>query len=254
MNDELKDFYVYIYLDIRKKGIYKYKDFEFEYEPFYVGKGRRKRYLHQLKKSKKNQKLFINEIKLLRLQTIRNILQIGKEPIILKIKENLSEEEAFDLETLLIKTIGRLNLNVGPLTNLSDGGDGASGKVISNETRERISKNKKGISWGHHSKETKDLLSNIKKGIKFSDNHKRNLSKARKNRVITFITREKMRNSMLGKNRNYRIFILTNIDGKEFTTDNLRAFCKEHNIKNIYKVIRGERKYSSGYTVKREIL
>lgn len=32
-------FYVYALLDPRKPGEYKYDDIEFEYEPFYIGKG-----------------------------------------------------------------------------------------------------------------------------------------------------------------------------------------------------------------------
>ena len=32
-------FYVYAYLDPRKPGVFQYKDFRFDYEPFYIGKG-----------------------------------------------------------------------------------------------------------------------------------------------------------------------------------------------------------------------
>ena len=35
----MKKYYIYIYLDGSKPGIYKFDDLEFYYEPFYVGKG-----------------------------------------------------------------------------------------------------------------------------------------------------------------------------------------------------------------------
>lgn len=49
-------FYVYIYLDIRKKGSYNFGGYQFIYEPFYVGKGKGDRYLTHLKISGKHKK------------------------------------------------------------------------------------------------------------------------------------------------------------------------------------------------------
>ena len=47
-----------------------------------------------------------------------------KKERILFLKENLSHQEAFDVEKSLIQLIGRKDLNTGPLRNTSAGGDG----------------------------------------------------------------------------------------------------------------------------------
>ena len=33
------DFFVYCFVDVRKPGKFKYFEYEFDYEPFYIGKG-----------------------------------------------------------------------------------------------------------------------------------------------------------------------------------------------------------------------
>ena len=41
----MNQFYTYVYLDPRKSGKYKYSEYKFDYEPFYVGKGCGNRYI-----------------------------------------------------------------------------------------------------------------------------------------------------------------------------------------------------------------
>lgn len=121
------NFYVYIYLDPRKSGRFEYNEYCFLFEPFYVGKGRGKRW----KKISDRSNYFkrkINKIKLL-----------GLKPIIFKIEENLFGQKSLNLEIKLINEIGRKDLNNGPLVNLTDGGDGTSGYKFTEETKEIIS-------------------------------------------------------------------------------------------------------------------
>ncbi len=64
--------------------------------------------------------------------------------IVQVIAENLSVEDAYELEVLLISEYGRLDLGVGLLVNLDSGGKGATGHVPTksarNKLRERLSK------------------------------------------------------------------------------------------------------------------
>lgn len=128
--------------------------------------------------------------------------------------------------------------------NATDGGEGPAGKILSIESRDKISKSKTGKKTGSRSNETKKKISLAKKDVKFSEEHKKNLSKARKKRITTDITREKMRKSMIGKNCDRRKYLLTSKDNEMFVTDNLYKFCLEHNIatkqgnfRNCFKLI-----------------
>jgi len=144
-------FYVYAYLDPRKLGKYVFeKDsfkIEFEYEPFYIGKGKHKRSKEHINEARNIEetglKINKNNFPNINLHKIHKILKIqrtGHSPIVIKIQCDLSEKEAFVLETKHIQTIGRHNLKKGPLTNLTDGGEGTSNILYSNETRQKMSK------------------------------------------------------------------------------------------------------------------
>jgi hypothetical protein len=50
------------------------------------------------------------------------------------IQDNLNENEAFNLECKLIAQYGRKDLGTGILRNMTDGGEGVSGRIDTQET------------------------------------------------------------------------------------------------------------------------
>lgn len=50
----------------------------------------------------------------------------------------LTEQEAFDKEIELIKKYGRRDLDEGSLTNLTNGGEGMSGYIMPEKTKEKL--------------------------------------------------------------------------------------------------------------------
>jgi hypothetical protein len=60
------------------------------------------------------------------------------------IEDGLTWEEACNKETEWIKHYGRRDLNEGTLVNLTNGGDGTFGKIVSTETRKKQSNSKLG--------------------------------------------------------------------------------------------------------------
>ena len=56
-------YYVYAYLDPRKGGKFKYEDIEFDYEPFYIGKGKNSRMIRHLNLNNEHNQLKKNKIK-----------------------------------------------------------------------------------------------------------------------------------------------------------------------------------------------
>ena len=86
---------------------------------------------------------------------------------IIFLKQNLTEEEAFKHEKYIIAVFGRKDLGTGILHNRTDGGEGASGAVRSEEYKRRKSEQMKGVGCGRlPSEKTKRKLSENKKGIK----------------------------------------------------------------------------------------
>jgi len=130
-------FYVYVYLDPRKPGLFKYGEYEFGYEPIYVGKGQGERLEEHWLYAKKG---ILREGNRHKFNKLRKIMKEGLEPIIFRYKNNLEEDVSFLLETKMITTIGRNDKKEGPLVNMTDGGEGLSGYVYSKKQREENSK------------------------------------------------------------------------------------------------------------------
>ncbi len=112
------DNYVYVYCDPRKNGGYKYCDYEFECEPFYVGRGIKDRCGDHLQEAILHEKPRGNIVKF---NIIKEILNENSNPIIKFVANEISLEESLFLEMCMIKIIGRQDKNEGPLTNLTDG-------------------------------------------------------------------------------------------------------------------------------------
>jgi group I intron endonuclease len=151
-----KIFYVYVYIDPSKEGAFTYDglDFSFLYEPFYIGKGHNNRIFAHLQEYRLSKKNHISN-------KINKIFKSGYEPVMFKIYENLTEEEAFEKEIFLIDTIGRRIKNKGPLVNIVDGGNGVTGLVHTDESRKKMSlKGDKHPNWGKsHKESTKKKIS-----------------------------------------------------------------------------------------------
>jgi len=173
------NYYVYVYLDPRLSGPYQYGDYIFSHEPFYVGKGRGWRFRNHLLKVKRGK--YPN---LPKFHTIKQILDSGNEPIIIKFKENLNEDESFLLEIDLIDKVGRKDLKKGPLKNLSNGGEGNGNRSFTEEHRKNLSVSKKGIITENLKKHLDNLHKKLKGnkhtlGLKFSQETKNKMIAAR---------------------------------------------------------------------------
>jgi hypothetical protein len=112
------------------------------------------------------------------------------------IKENLSEDDAFMWEVFWIAEFGRIDLGTGCLHNKTDGGEGASGKILSDETKQKIRR----ASLGRmHSEETKQKLSEIKKGKTHTEEHKRKNSESKMGRTLSDEEKQKRSDANKGK-------------------------------------------------------
>ena len=142
---------------------------------------------------------------------------------IIFLKQNLTEEEAFRHEIYMIDVFGRIDLGTGILHNRTDGGDGSSGAIRSDETRKKIGEANKGKTLSEETRkkmgEAKKKMSN-KTRIKYSETKKgeknpnygktpsketkKKMSESQKGRTHSEETKRKLSEAHKGeKNPNY---------------------------------------------------
>lgn len=144
-------YYVYIYIDPNEFGLFNFgEDLDLCFMPKYVGKGRGRRYLDHFYQLRHNLnpdgtvsylKCKQNSQNYEKLLWLKDMIDQGykEEVLVFKYRENLTDVAALELETKLIKMIGRQDLKRGPLLNLTDGGDGVSGAVFTDERKRQYS-------------------------------------------------------------------------------------------------------------------
>jgi hypothetical protein len=125
---------------------------------------------------------------------------------ILVLKQNLTEQDAFKHEVYMIAVFGRKDLGTGILHNRTDGGEGLSGAITSEETKRKLSEAAKGKN---HLDETKRKISESNKGKTFTEKHKRKISEAKKGKTFSEEHKKKLteikkgeNNPMFGKTHN----------------------------------------------------
>lgn len=127
-----KPYYVYLYRDPRKGK---------RMQPIYVGKGKSasKKLRADVHWDWATENPFLAKV-------LRKIRSAGLKPVIEIVAWCDDQDDAFSLEAMFIARFGRRDLGTGPLTNLTDGGEGGRGQVCSAETRKLLSKSS-AIRW-----------------------------------------------------------------------------------------------------------
>lgn len=225
------EFYVYVYLNPLKSGNYIYDYLTFDFEPFYVGKGKGNRFKDHLSYQEGSKE---------KIELIHQLLDLNNYPIIIKIKERLLEDEAFEEEKKLIKLIGRKILNEGPLLNIQPGGEGFSGWIITENWREKNKqaqiKRWKNADLEYRKKHGEKIRKSFDNSItkeKLSNNMKKEWSdhKKRLKRIaiqqLPHVKEIKSRTSIEKLSKTY---ILISPLNKRFRTNRLGEFCKEYKI------------------------
>lgn len=223
---------------------------------FYVGKGVNGRCYQHLKdtlETTHNKRLW---------GYINNLRASGKEPIIFKLQENLSEDYAYDLEELEIKKYGRKSMDEdGILMNIADGGNkpptlfgeanGFYGKTHTEEVKQLLreqkmgkpnpksdvaKRNSKEAALEYWSNETEQIQERKKKlgseGKKYWEGSEEEIE-AKKDKLRKLYEKR---------------YMIVWPDGTEEIVINLKQACidKGFNHSSVYKVMSGKRSHHKG--------
>lgn len=156
----MNDFYTYAWL--REDGT-----------PYYIGKGKNKRAWRKGSPNKSR---------------------------VLILKKDLLESEAFKHEAYMIAVFGRKDLGTGILHNFTDGGEGSSGWICSDETKQKISVSKRGKPGVPHTAETIRKIINSNTGKKRSSQTRAKVAASRLGKSLSKETKQKLSIANSGKN------------------------------------------------------
>ena len=170
-------FYVYCYYNPLKPS-----NHDIGFEPFYVGKGKGNRQIHHVFESS-----LLNDPNRHKTNTIRKILDANLKPIVKVLCAFEEEADAFAAEKRFISLYGRADLGKGPLTNMTDGGEGTANKIYSPEYRKKISDATKKAHAEGKLQRNIEAFKNSQKGKKQSASH---IEKRTSKRIGTKLSEE----------------------------------------------------------------
>lgn len=219
--------------------------------PYYIGKGKAGR---------------INN----KLHTIHLPPEEGRR---IFLKQNLTDEEARKHEVYMIAVLGRKDLGTGILRNLTNGGEGTSGFVMSEETKRKIGEKQRGEENHNYGKifpvETRKKMSENQMGEKnnfYGKTHtletKQKISKKSKGRTLSLEARQKISKVHKGKNISVetiekfrdnfkkKYYLISPIGEMIEEYDTFCGICKKYNldVSALLRVKNGKQKQHKGWT------
>ena len=210
-----KKFYVYVYeCPITGNAIY-------------VGKGVRSRdKSHWTAKDHYNKRFF---------NYLQKLKSLNLEPRIYRIFENLSNADACKEEMTLINKFGRKGIDQnGTLYNITLGGEGASGRKLSQESIDKIAAKQRGVKRPYASK----AISNGTKRAMQSPEIRKKISNALRGKPCPEITKQKLSEHFskvrIGAgNPAAKSWKVVSPLGDTYLTSELAQFAKRHNISYV---------------------
>ena len=125
------------------------------------------------------------------------------------VAENLTNDEAIQLEIELIAKYGRKDLGTGILRNLTNGGEGSSGRLVSENMKQKISLS---LTGREQSEETKRKRADALRGKKRTEEQRQRQREAAKNRwAKTDDADDELRRAKIREARARQVIITTEV-------------------------------------------
>lgn len=199
MTKTRRDYYVYAYL--REKDSKHGK----RMSPYYIGKGCGNRAWSNNKRRAKR--------------------PTDPSRIVL-LRQGLEEDIAYEWEIFYIAHYGRIDQGAGILWNMTDGGDGVRGAVLTG---------RKFGGW-KHSEKTRRMYSETRRGPNNAHYGKKHSVKAK--------------GIMRARKAKY-LYQLIDANGDVYMTESLRDFCQQYKLcrRSLSRLLKGERDYYQGWQI-----